>query len=73
LSDDDFMVAVHAAALAAVPVPGLLGAGGAMVIVPALVAFAQVKPDDAAAISLLVVGAIGPVGTWQHWRAGHVH
>jgi len=73
LSDDDFMVAVLAAALAAGLVLGLLGAGGAMVIVPALVAFAHVKPDDAAVISLIVVGVVSPVGTWQHWRAGHVH
>jgi uncharacterized membrane protein YfcA len=73
LSDDDFMVAVLAAAVAAGLVLGLLGAGGAMVILPALVAFAHVKPDDAAVISLIVVGVISPVGIWQHWRAGHVH
>jgi uncharacterized membrane protein YfcA len=72
LSDDDFMVAVLAAAVAAGLVLGLLGAGGAMVILPALVAFAHVKPDDAAVISLIVVGAISPVGIWQHWRAGQV-
>jgi len=67
------MVAVLASALAAGLVLGLLGAGGAMVIVPALVGFAHVTPDDASVISLIVVGVISPVGIWQHWRAGHVH
>lgn len=67
------MVAVLAAALAAGLVLGLLGAGGAIVIVPALVAFAHSEPDQATVISLIVVGVISPVGIWQHGRAGHVH
>jgi len=67
------MIAVLAAALAAGLVLGLLGAGGAIVIVPALVAFAHSKPDEATVISLIVVGVISPIGVWQHWRAGHVH
>lgn len=66
------MVAVLAAALAAGLVLGLFGAGGAMAIVPALVAFAHVEPHDAVVTSLIVVGVVSPVGIWQHWRAGHV-
>jgi uncharacterized membrane protein YfcA len=67
------MIAVLAAALAAGLVLGLLGAGGAIVIVPALVAFAHSTPNEATVISLIVVGVISPIGIWQHWRAGHVH
>jgi uncharacterized protein len=67
------VIVVLGAALAAGMVLGLLGSGGTMVIVPALVYAAHVDPHEAVVISLVVVAATGPVAAWQHRRAGHVH
>ncbi|NUT33418.1 MAG: sulfite exporter TauE/SafE family protein [Hamadaea sp.] len=52
---------------------GLLGGGGSILTVPALVYLAGVEPKQAIAMSLFVVGVTAAVGLIPHARAGRVH
>lgn len=51
---------------------GVLGGGGSIVTVPALVYGAGLPPKQAIAASLLVVGLTSAVGAWRQWRLGLV-
>ncbi len=52
---------------------GLLGSGGSIIMLPALVYVAGCDPHDAVAMSLIVVGVVSAVGAWLHRRKGHFH
>ena len=45
---------------------GLLGGGGSLLVVPALVYLFRRPPIEATAYSLVVVGAVSVAGTWMH-------
>lgn len=51
---------------------GVLGGGGSIVTVPALVYGAGLAPKQAIVASLLVVAVTSAVGAWRQWRAGLV-
>src|SRR5690606_21185813 len=51
---------------------GLLGGGGSILAVPIFVYVLGFEAKAAIAQSLLVVGVTSLVGSWGHWRAGHV-
>ena len=54
---------------------GLFGIGGGIVIVPALLYFAKMSPQQAAGTSLaaLVLPFGAAVGALNYYRAGHLH
>lgn len=52
---------------------GLMGGGGAMLAVPALVYVGRLPPLEAVGLSLAVVGATSAVGAFLKWRRGQVH
>lgn len=49
---------------------GLVGGGGAILTVPALVHVAGFAPRDAIVASLVVVGVAATAGALLHWRVG---
>ena len=49
---------------------GLVGGGGAILTVPALVHLGGFAPRDAIAASLIVVGVAATAGALLHWRLG---
>jgi uncharacterized membrane protein YfcA len=51
---------------------GLLGGGGAILTVPALVYVVGVDPKVAVVMSLPIIGGAALIGAVQHWRLGHV-
>lgn len=51
---------------------GMLGAGGSMLTVPALVFLFGLNPNQATTASLVVVGVTALTGAMAHWRAGNV-
>jgi uncharacterized protein len=51
---------------------GLLGVGGAVLFVPALVVFADQSQLGAEASSLLAIVLVSLVGTWRQWGYGNV-
>ncbi|MDX2182405.1 MAG: sulfite exporter TauE/SafE family protein [Gemmatimonadaceae bacterium] len=51
---------------------GILGGGGSILTVPALVYVAGIAPKSAIAMSLAIVGVTSAVGAVQQWRAGAV-
>ncbi|MCU0647188.1 MAG: sulfite exporter TauE/SafE family protein [Gemmatimonadaceae bacterium] len=51
---------------------GMLGGGGSVLTVPALVYLVGVAPKSAIAMSLPVVGTASLIGAVGHWRAGNV-
>lgn len=51
---------------------GLLGVGGAVLFVPALVVFADQSQLGAEASSLLAIVLVSLVGTWRQWTYGNV-
>jgi uncharacterized membrane protein YfcA len=51
---------------------GLLGVGGAVLFVPALVVFADQSQLGAEASSLLAIVLVSLVGTWRQWSYGNV-
>jgi uncharacterized protein len=51
---------------------GLLGVGGAVLFVPALVVFADESQLGAEASSLLAIVLVSLVGTWRQWTYGNV-
>jgi uncharacterized membrane protein YfcA len=64
--------ALALAALAIGLTLGLLGGGGAILTVPALVVIGGIAPKSAMAASLLVVAFAGGLGAWRHFRSGTV-
>jgi uncharacterized membrane protein YfcA len=52
---------------------GLIGGGGSILTVPILVYLFDVDPVLATAYSLFVVGLTSLVGSYSHFKAGHVH
>lgn len=52
---------------------GLVGGGGSILTVPILVYLFDVDPVQATAYSLFVVGLTSLVGSYSHFKAGHVH
>jgi uncharacterized membrane protein YfcA len=59
-------------ALAGGAVGGLLGVGGGILFVPALVVFLDHSQVGGEATSLLVIVPMAIVGTWRQHRAGNV-
>ncbi len=60
--------------LAAGVLAGLFGIGGGIVIVPALILFAGMKPQMATGTSLgALLLPVGLLGAWQYWQRGEVH
>jgi uncharacterized protein len=51
---------------------GLLGSGGSILAIPALVHAAGQSPQEATTTSLLLVGVASTTGLPVHWRAGRV-
>jgi uncharacterized protein len=51
---------------------GLLGVGGAVLFVPALVVFADQSQLEAEASSLLAIVLVSLAGTWRQWTYGNV-
>jgi uncharacterized protein len=51
---------------------GALGGGGSILAVPVLVFVVGLSPSSATSTSLVVVGVASLVGTYEHWRSGHV-
>jgi uncharacterized membrane protein YfcA len=52
---------------------GLTGAGGSILTLPLLVYLAGIPPQEAVALSLLVVGSAALAGAWQRARLGEIH
>lgn len=60
--------------LAAGVLAGLFGIGGGIIIVPALILFAQMKPQMATGTSLgALLLPVGLLGVWQYWQRGDVN
>lgn len=52
---------------------GFFGIGGGIVIVPALMLIARLKPETAAGTSLAaLLLPVGALGAWHYYRNGHV-
>jgi uncharacterized protein len=50
---------------------GLFGIGGGVVVVPALILFARMKPETATGTSLAaLLLPVGALGAWQYYRSG---
>jgi uncharacterized membrane protein YfcA len=59
--------------LAAGVLSGLFGIGGGVVIVPALILVAQMKPETATGTSLAsLLLPVGALGAWHYYRHGFV-
>ncbi|MDD4169612.1 MAG: sulfite exporter TauE/SafE family protein [Desulfotomaculaceae bacterium] len=52
---------------------GMMGIGGGVIMVPAMVLFAGVTQHAAQGTSLLAIVPIGMVGAFNHWRLGNVN
>lgn len=52
---------------------GLIGSGGSILILPALVYIAGIEPHAAVPMSMAVVGSTSLVGAWWHARRGDIH
>lgn len=53
-------------------ISGMMGVGGGMIMVPALVLFVGIGQVTAQGISLLSMIPISMMGTWAHWKLGHI-
>ncbi len=52
---------------------GLVGVGGGIIIVPALIIFLEMSQKDAQGISLgILLLPVGILGVWQYYKQGHV-
>lgn len=51
---------------------GMMGVGGGLIMVPAMVLIVGLKQHTAQGTSLLVMVSAGAVGAWTHWKLGHV-
>ncbi|MCR4378487.1 MAG: sulfite exporter TauE/SafE family protein [Rhodospirillales bacterium] len=52
---------------------GILGSGGSIITMPALMYLLDVAPKPAIAMSLGIVGITASIATLQHWRKGNVN
>jgi hypothetical protein len=52
---------------------GILGSGGSIITLPALMYLLDVAPKPAIAMSLGIVGVTASIATIQHWRKGNVN
>jgi uncharacterized protein len=66
------MIAAMAIGLAAGVVAGMLGVGGGILFVPALVIFLGFSQLDAEATSLLAIVPVAVVGAWRQRRYGNL-
>ena len=66
------MIAAIAIGVAAGIVAGMLGVGGGIIFVPALVLLLGFPPVNAEATSLLAILPVAVVGTWRQRRYGNV-
>ena len=67
----DLALAILVCALGGV-VAGLIGVGGGVLFVPALVAFLSLDQLDAEATSLLMIAIVSLVGAWNQNRYGNL-
>ena len=67
------MIAAAAIALVGGAVAGLVGVGGGVVFVPALVLFVGLDQHVAEATSLLAIVPVAMLGTYRQDRYGHVN
>lgn len=51
---------------------GMMGVGGGLIVVPAMVLLVGLSQHTAQGTSLLVIVLTGAVGAWTHWKLGHV-
>lgn len=51
---------------------GLLGSGGSIIAMPALLYLLQVAPKQAIAMSLGIVAVTATIAAWDNWRRGNV-
>ncbi len=59
--------------LAAGVLSGVFGIGGGIVIVPALVLLARMRPQEATGTSLgALLLPVGLLGAWQYWKRGEI-
>jgi len=66
------MMAAVAIGFAAGAVAGMLGVGGGILFVPALVLFAGLAQLEAESTSLLAIVPVAAVGAWRQRRYGNV-
>jgi uncharacterized membrane protein YfcA len=66
------VVALLAVALLAGMLGGMVGVGGGVLFVPALVVFTDLTQLEAEATSLVAVVAVGAVGAWRQHGYGHL-
>ena len=66
------MIGAAAVGLAAGVVAGMLGIGGGVLFVPALVIFMDVSQLEGEATSLLAIVPVAIVGAWRQHRYGNV-
>jgi uncharacterized membrane protein YfcA len=52
---------------------GILGSGGSIITMPALLYLLDVEPKPAIAMSLGIVGVTASIAALQHWRKGNVN
>lgn len=65
------MIAIFAGASTGI-VLGLLGSGGSIIAVPALLYLLHVEPKQAIAMSLGIVAITATISAWDNWRRGNV-
>jgi len=65
------LVAIFAGAATGI-VLGLLGSGGSIIAVPALLYLLHVEPKQAIAMSLGIVAITATISAWDNWRRGNV-
>ena len=66
------LIGALAIGLAAGVLSGLVGVGGGVLFVPALVIFIGLSQLDAVATSLVAVVIVAAVGAWRQWGHGNV-
>ena len=65
------LIAIFAGATTGL-VLGLLGSGGSIIAVPALLYLLHVEPKQAIAMSLGIVAITATISAWDNWRRGNV-
>ena len=65
------LIAIFAGAATGI-VLGLLGSGGSIIAVPALLYLLHVEPKQAIAMSLGIVAITATISAWDNWRRGNV-
>jgi len=65
------LIAIFAGAATGI-VLGLLGSGGSIIAVPALLYLLHIEPKQAIAMSLGIVAVTAAISAWDNWRRGNV-